>query len=256
MWGSPSDSTSLPSTEVPVVLGPSLCTPEDMGAPKSPSPPSPPPHNQWLLESPEGPSESISRIQVGPGCVARSTSAPISCASSVTVVPPSCSAEAASAQPHPPWSPREGCRTWKTSPQPPCKLRPHSLVDSPACTDTRVLVAKLLKHSHGALAEVCHVACAVHTGDAPEERHCDETFLGTSILDQDDQLLEDAKTLGKCGFTSQTRDPQAPATMGLAFQPEDTFEVLHIEPFSSLSELLDMIKPQDSGSSTSEQAAQ
>lgn len=35
---------------------------------------------------------------------------------------------------------------------------------------------------------------------------------------QDDQLLEDSKTLGDCGFTNQTARPQAPATVGLAFR--------------------------------------
>ncbi|XP_078391743.1 elongin-B [Cetorhinus maximus] len=38
-------------------------------------------------------------------------------------------------------------------------------------------------------------------------------------LYKDDQLLEDGKTLGDCGFTSQTARPQAPATVGLAFNP-------------------------------------
>uniref|UniRef100_A0AAQ6ABY8 Elongin-B n=1 Tax=Amphiprion ocellaris TaxID=80972 RepID=A0AAQ6ABY8_AMPOC len=37
-------------------------------------------------------------------------------------------------------------------------------------------------------------------------------------LYKDDQLLEDSKTLGDCGFTSQTARPQAPATVGLAFR--------------------------------------
>uniref|UniRef100_A0A3P8SUM7 Elongin-B n=1 Tax=Amphiprion percula TaxID=161767 RepID=A0A3P8SUM7_AMPPE len=37
-------------------------------------------------------------------------------------------------------------------------------------------------------------------------------------LYKDDQLLEDSKTLGDCGFTNQTARPQAPATVGLAFR--------------------------------------
>uniref|UniRef100_A0A8C0U4C7 Elongin-B n=2 Tax=Cyanistes caeruleus TaxID=156563 RepID=A0A8C0U4C7_CYACU len=37
-------------------------------------------------------------------------------------------------------------------------------------------------------------------------------------LYKDDQLLEDSKTLGDCGFTSQTARPQAPATVGLALR--------------------------------------
>uniref|UniRef100_A0A2K5I0H1 Ubiquitin-like domain-containing protein n=1 Tax=Colobus angolensis palliatus TaxID=336983 RepID=A0A2K5I0H1_COLAP len=49
---------------------------------------------------------------------------------------------------------------------------------------------------------------------------------------KDDQLLDDGKTLGECGFTSQTARPLAPATVGLAFRADDTFEALCIEPFS------------------------
>ncbi|VFV42620.1 transcription elongation factor b [Lynx pardinus] len=73
-------------------------------------------------------------------------------------------------------------------------------------------------------------------------------------LYKDDQLLDDGKTLGECGFTSQTARPQAPATVGLAFRADDAFEALRIEPFSSPPELPDVMKPQDSGSSANEQA--
>lgn len=49
------------------------------------------------------------------------------------------------------------------------------------------------------------------------------TFTGLSgpistFVSQDDQILEDSKTLGDCGFTNQTARPQAPATVGLAFR--------------------------------------
>ncbi|XP_026578467.1 elongin-B-like [Pseudonaja textilis] len=75
-------------------------------------------------------------------------------------------------------------------------------------------------------------------------------------LYKDDQLLDDSKTLGDCGFTSQTARPQAPATVGLAFRvSEDAFENLRIDPFSSPPELPDVMKPQDSVSSA-EQAVQ
>uniref|UniRef100_A0A8C0M1P0 Elongin-B n=2 Tax=Canis lupus familiaris TaxID=9615 RepID=A0A8C0M1P0_CANLF len=73
-------------------------------------------------------------------------------------------------------------------------------------------------------------------------------------LYKDDQLLDDGKTLGECGFTSQTARPQAPATVGLAFRADEAFEALRIEPFSSPPELPDVMKPQDSGSSANEQA--
>lgn len=43
------------------------------------------------------------------------------------------------------------------------------------------------------------------------------SYISTFVL-QDDQLLEDSKTLGDCGFTNQTARPQAPATVGLAFR--------------------------------------
>ncbi|XP_032767406.1 elongin-B-like [Rattus rattus] len=75
-------------------------------------------------------------------------------------------------------------------------------------------------------------------------------------LYKDDQLLDDGKTLGECGFTSQTARPQAPATVGLAFGVDDTFEALRMEPFSSPPELPDVRKPQDSGGSANEQAVQ
>uniref|UniRef100_A0A8C6H404 Ubiquitin-like domain-containing protein n=1 Tax=Mus spicilegus TaxID=10103 RepID=A0A8C6H404_MUSSI len=73
-------------------------------------------------------------------------------------------------------------------------------------------------------------------------------------LYKDAQLLDDGKTLGECGFTSQTARPQAPATVGLAFRADDTFKALRIEPFSSPPELPDVMKPQDSGGSANEQA--
>ncbi len=35
---------------------------------------------------------------------------------------------------------------------------------------------------------------------------------------QDEQPLEDNKTLGDCGFTNQTSSPQTPVSVGLAFR--------------------------------------
>ncbi|CAL1587659.1 unnamed protein product [Knipowitschia caucasica] len=76
-------------------------------------------------------------------------------------------------------------------------------------------------------------------------------------LYKDDVLLNDSQTLGNCGFTNQTARPQAPATVGLAFRSgEDSFEPLRIESFSTPPELPDVMKPQDSGSNTNEQAVQ
>ncbi|XP_010902131.1 elongin-B [Esox lucius] len=82
---------------------------------------------------------------------------------------------------------------------------------------------------------------------APEEQR----------LFKDDQLLEDCKTLGDCGFTNQTARPQAPGTVGLAFRiGDEMFEQLQLEAFSSPPELPDVMKPQDSGSTANEQAVQ
>ncbi|XP_062331456.1 elongin-B-like [Osmerus eperlanus] len=76
-------------------------------------------------------------------------------------------------------------------------------------------------------------------------------------LFKDDQVLDDSKTLGDCGFTNQTARPQAPATVGLAFRVgDDSFEQLQVESFSSPPELPDVMKPQDSGSTANEQAVQ
>uniref|UniRef100_A0A803KK09 Elongin-B n=1 Tax=Xenopus tropicalis TaxID=8364 RepID=A0A803KK09_XENTR len=75
-------------------------------------------------------------------------------------------------------------------------------------------------------------------------------------LYKDDQVLDDNKTLGDCGFTSQTARPQAPATVGLAFRSSDSFEPLRVDPFSSPPELPDVMKPQETSGSANEQAVQ
>ncbi|KAB0350394.1 hypothetical protein FD754_015251 [Muntiacus muntjak] len=74
-------------------------------------------------------------------------------------------------------------------------------------------------------------------------------------LYKDDQLLDDSKTLGECGFTSQTALPQAPVTVGLALREDEAFEDVCIEPFSSPPELPDVMRPWDSGSRANGQAA-
>ncbi|PWA17752.1 hypothetical protein CCH79_00008099, partial [Gambusia affinis] len=77
------------------------------------------------------------------------------------------------------------------------------------------------------------------------------------MLYKDDVVLSDNQTLGNCGFTNQTARPQAPATVGLALRlSDDSFEPLSIESFSTPPELPDVMKPQDSGSTTNEQAVQ
>lgn len=102
--------------------------------------------------------------------------------------------------------------------------------------------------------------CVLYLGMALLEFLTNRLSLGTlpklCFSLQDDQLLDDGKTLGECGFTSQTARPQAPATVGLAFRADEAFEALRIEPFSSPPELPDVMKPQDSGGSANEQAVQ
>ncbi|XP_049627368.1 elongin-B-like [Suncus etruscus] len=80
----------------------------------------------------------------------------------------------------------------------------------------------------------------------PDEQH----------LYKENQLLDNGKMLGECGFTSQIVQPQAPAMVGLAFQADKASGVLHIKPLSSSPKLPNVMKPQDSGSKTNEQAVQ
>ncbi|CAJ0964157.1 unnamed protein product, partial [Ranitomeya imitator] len=84
-----------------------------------------------------------------------------------------------------------------------------------------------------------------------------EGILKRPRRSSDDQLLDDNKTLGDCGFTSQTARPQAPATVGLAFRCSgEAFEPLRVDPFSSPPELPDVMKPQETSGSANEQAVQ
>ncbi|KAM6390099.1 elongin-B [Pluvialis apricaria] len=64
------------------------------------------------------------------------------------------------------------------------------------------------------------------------------------------------RPLQDCGLSSQSCCPYVSATVGLAlFKPGNgTFEPLRIDPFSSTSEIPDVMKSQESGSSCSEQA--
>ncbi|XP_035689928.1 elongin-B-like [Branchiostoma floridae] len=65
-------------------------------------------------------------------------------------------------------------------------------------------------------------------------------------LYKDDVILEDNKTLGDCGFTSQSAKAQSPATVGLAFRQDDgEFENLFVAPLSTPPELPDVMKPQE-----------
>jgi len=69
-------------------------------------------------------------------------------------------------------------------------------------------------------------------------------------LFKDEQPLEDNKALGDCGFTSSTARAQAPACIGLSFRADDgEFEALEIAPLSTPPELPDVMKPQESSAS-------
>ncbi|XP_032691859.1 protein FAM189A1 isoform X4 [Lontra canadensis] len=199
----PADSSSLLASESATAPG---LSPEGPVGASQPLPPG--------LESPERPGQGT-RAAPGPGHVARSTSDPTSCSSGVTGTAsshtPSCSQDleaglsgaapgtvsrahsvtAACAGQHPlsPPGPRD---TWKTDPRgkPEAlhtvfKERPHSLVDSKAHADARVLVAKFLEHSNCALPpEVQHVVGTLGTVVPAEEAHMEEAVVSAGVLDQ------------------------------------------------------------------------
>ncbi|XP_044087743.1 protein FAM189A1 isoform X2 [Neovison vison] len=199
----PADSSSLLASESATAPGLSPEGPVDASQPLPPG-----------LESPEGPDQGT-RAAPGPGRVARSTSDPTSCSSVVTGTAsshtPSCSQDleaglsraapgtvsrahsvtAACAGQHPlsPPGPRD---TWKTDPrgkpealQTVFKERPHSLVDSKAHADARVLVAKFLEHSNCALPpEVQHVVGTLGPVVPAEEAHMEEAVVSAGVLDQ------------------------------------------------------------------------
>lgn len=75
-------------------------------------------------------------------------------------------------------------------------------------------------------------------------------------LFKDEQPLEDNKNLGDCGFTSSTARAQAPATIGMAYKEGDEFEELSIAALSTPPELPDVMKPQESGSSHTQEPVQ
>ncbi|KAM7445606.1 protein modification by small protein conjugation [Porites harrisoni] len=70
-------------------------------------------------------------------------------------------------------------------------------------------------------------------------------------LYKDDQILDDAKTLEDCGFTTQTAKAQSPALIKLSFRGEDgEFEPVVIADLSTPPELPDVMKPQESVSNS------
>ncbi|EMP25056.1 Transcription elongation factor B polypeptide 2 [Chelonia mydas] len=135
------------------------------------------------------------------------------------------------------------------------------------CADPGLRRSRSLSHATSVLhprkcSPRCHLALFTTLKRTPAFVFLLTAFSGLSAVStaeelKEDQLLDDSKTLGDCGFTSQTARPQAPATVGLAFRAgDDSFEALRIDPFSSPPELPDVMKPQDSSSSANEQAVQ
>ncbi|XP_065830545.1 elongin-B-like [Oscarella lobularis] len=67
-------------------------------------------------------------------------------------------------------------------------------------------------------------------------------------LYREDQLLDDAKTLGDSGFPNNVAKAQSPAEIGLAVKQEDgEFEALLIEDLSKPPELPEVMKQQEKG---------
>uniref|UniRef100_A0ABI7X6T5 Family with sequence similarity 189 member A1 n=2 Tax=Felis catus TaxID=9685 RepID=A0ABI7X6T5_FELCA len=199
----PADSSSLLASEGATAPG---LSPEGPVGASQPLPPD--------LESPEGPDQGTQALP-GPGRVARSTSDPTSCASSVAGNTsshlPSCSQDleaglaraalgtvslshsstASCACRHrlsPPGQldPRKMDHRLKPEAlQTVFKEQPHSLMDGKAHADTRVLVAKFLEHSNCALPpEVRHVVGTFRPAVTSDEHHVDEAIFSANVLDQ------------------------------------------------------------------------
>ncbi|XP_047396807.1 protein ENTREP2 isoform X2 [Sciurus carolinensis] len=203
----PASSASLPTSEGATSLGPSHPSPDDTAGTSPPLPPTPGPHHMSL----EATGVSM-QAQPSPGRVARSASDPTSCASSeadASSHSASCSQDletrlsraalgtvstsrSVMATYQHQLSPSRDPGTWKTDQQTKpetlqmvSKVRPHSLVDSKAYADTRVLVAKFLEHSHCALPpEVRHVVGTIRSTVTSEEPPVEEAVFGAGVLDQ------------------------------------------------------------------------
>ncbi|XP_077656371.1 protein ENTREP2 isoform X3 [Urocitellus parryii] len=202
----PASSASLPTSDGATSMGPSQPSPDDTTGTSPPLPPTP------------GPLEATGvsmQAQPSPGRVARSASDPTSCASSEAGMADASSHSASCSQDletrlsratlgtvstsrsvmanyQHQLSPSRDPGTWKTDQQSKpealqmvSKVQPHSLVDSKAYADTRVLVAKFLEHSNCALPpEVRHVVGTIHSAVTSEENPVEEAVFGAGVLDQ------------------------------------------------------------------------
>uniref|UniRef100_A0A8C6QNE8 Uncharacterized protein n=2 Tax=Nannospalax galili TaxID=1026970 RepID=A0A8C6QNE8_NANGA len=137
--------------------------------------------------SPEAASVST-QAQPSLGRVARSASDPTSCTSSEAVSTSRSAMAACHHQLSPPGDPDTWKMDQRTKPealQTVSKERPHSLVESRAYADTRVLVAKFLEHSHFALPpEVRHVMGTICSAVTSEEPQVEEAIFDPNVLDQ------------------------------------------------------------------------
>ncbi|ERE80705.1 hypothetical protein H671_3g8667 [Cricetulus griseus] len=179
----PASSTSLPTSEGAASLGPSHPSPDGTLDTPPPLLSTPVPHPM----SPEATSLST-QAQPSPGRVARSASDPTSCTSSeaVSALRPAmaaCQHQLSSAGNPDTWKMDQGAKpeTLQTV----SKERPHSLVESKAYMDTRVLVAKFLEHSHCTVpSEVRHVVGTIRSTVTSEEPRVEEAIFGAGVLDQ------------------------------------------------------------------------
>ncbi|XP_037865707.1 protein ENTREP2 isoform X2 [Chlorocebus sabaeus] len=207
-------STPVPADSTSLLVSEGTATPGSSSSPDGPVGTSAPSESALHpgCASPEDPGMG-SQVQPGPGPVSRSTSDPTSCTSGTagdaSSHKPSCSQDldaglseallgsasmsrSATAACRAQLSPAGDPDTWKTDGRPTpepflaaSKQRPHSLVDSKAYADARVLVAKFLEHSHCTLpTEAQHVVGAVRLAVANEERPEEEAVFGAGVLDQ------------------------------------------------------------------------
>ncbi|XP_073918064.1 protein ENTREP2 isoform X2 [Castor canadensis] len=179
----PASSTSLQTSEGATSLGPSHPSPD--GTASTPPPPSP--ALDLRHTSPEA-TDMSTETQPNLGRVARSVSDPISCASGEAVSTSHSAMATCQRQLLSPGDPdiwKIGQQTKPEALQTVSKEWPHSLMDSKAYVDTKVLVAKFLEHSHCALPhEVRHEVGTIHSVVTSEERPAEEAIFGAGVLDQ------------------------------------------------------------------------
>nr|XP_012804133.2 protein FAM189A1 [Jaculus jaculus] len=179
----PASTTSLPTSEGTTSLGQSHSSPEGTLG----NPPSVPPTTGSHHVSPETTSVNT-QARPNLGRMARSASDPTSCASNEAVFMSRSTMAACQHHLSPPGNPDTQKLDQQTKPEAletVSKMRPHSVVDSKAYADTRVLVAKFLEHSHSTLPpEVRHVVGAIRSAVTSEEPQVEEAIFGAGVLDQ------------------------------------------------------------------------